>query len=191
MLVPNLPELAALTGGGAPELFGTIAGRARDLADGGAVVVTLGERGALVLDSDGATHIPAPQVDAIDTTGAGDAFCGSLAAQLARCYVLVDAARDAVQVAGTRNDALRSPGGVSIPRRDPGGAGPTERRMMILAVGEQGPSMHVDPLPRLNRVRSRRSGFASPSPPSPIASHWGHHAWVSTANPSERGAVPR
>ena len=116
MLVPNLPELAALTGGGAPESLDAIAGRARDLAGGGAVVVTLGERGALILDADGETHVPAPEVDAIDTTGAGDAFCGSLAAQLARGHALVDAARDAVQVAAlstTRAGALEA-----FPSRD-------------------------------------------------------------------------
>ena len=116
VLVPNLPELAALTGGGAPESLEAIAGRARDLAGGGAVVVTLGERGALVLDSDGETHVAAPEVDAIDTTGAGDAFCGSLAAQLARGHALVDAVRDAVQVAAlstTRAGALEA-----FPSRD-------------------------------------------------------------------------
>jgi ribokinase len=111
VLVPNLPELAALTGGGAPESLDTIARRGRDLGGEGAVVVTLGERGALVLDSDGETHIAAPEVDAIDTTGAGDAFCGSLAAQLARGRALVDAVRDAVQVAAlstTRSGALEA-----------------------------------------------------------------------------------
>ena len=75
------------------------------------MVVTLGERGALVLDSDGETQIAAPEVDAIDTTGAGDAFCGSMAAQLARGRALVDAVRDAVQVAAlstTRPGALEA-----------------------------------------------------------------------------------
>lgn len=116
VLVPNLPELAALTGGGAPETLEEVARRGRDLADGGAVVVTLGERGALVLDAEGDTHVPAPAVDAIDTTGAGDAFCGSLAAQLARGRALVDAVRDAVRVgalSATRPGALEA-----FPSRD-------------------------------------------------------------------------
>jgi ribokinase len=116
VLVPNLPELAALTGGGAPETLEEIAGRGRYLAQGGAVVVTLGERGALVLDAEGSTHIPAPVVDAIDTTGAGDAFCGSLAAQLARGRALVDAVRDAVRVGAlstTHQGALEA-----LPSRD-------------------------------------------------------------------------
>jgi ribokinase len=41
--------------------------------------VTLGERGALVVPRDEAeTWVPALLVDAIDTTGAGDAFVGAL-----------------------------------------------------------------------------------------------------------------
>lgn len=45
----------------------------------GAVVVTLGARGAMVGD----TVLAAPPVDAVDTTGAGDAFCAALAVALA------------------------------------------------------------------------------------------------------------
>lgn len=44
------------------------------------VVLTLGERGALLVDKDRVEHIPAIRVDAVDPTGAGDAFIGSLAA---------------------------------------------------------------------------------------------------------------
>lgn len=45
------------------------------------VMVTLGENGAVVISTsdDEAVHIPTPKVQAMDTTGAGDAFCGSLA----------------------------------------------------------------------------------------------------------------
>lgn len=43
------------------------------------VILTLGERGALVLDHSGMWHAPAIQVDAVDSTGAGDAFIGALA----------------------------------------------------------------------------------------------------------------
>ena len=41
------------------------------------VVITLGARGALAAGSEGMEHIPAFQVQAVDTTGAGDAFIGS------------------------------------------------------------------------------------------------------------------
>jgi ribokinase len=52
---------------------------------GGAVgIVTLGPGGCLVADAAGVTHYPAVRVDAVDSTGAGDAFCGVFAAALAR-----------------------------------------------------------------------------------------------------------
>ena len=47
------------------------------------VVLTLGARGALVADSTGQVHVPPFPVTALDTTGAGDAFIGSLAVFLA------------------------------------------------------------------------------------------------------------
>jgi ribokinase len=43
------------------------------------VAITLGERGSLVAGSDGMELIPAFKVQAVDTTGAGDAFIGSFA----------------------------------------------------------------------------------------------------------------
>ncbi len=98
VLVPNVPELGALTGGDVPRALEDITARARMLADDLAVVVTMGESGALVIDGDQVTHVPAPRVGAVDTTGAGDAFCGSLAAGLAGSSSLVDAAGDAVRV---------------------------------------------------------------------------------------------
>ncbi len=48
-----------------------------------AVVITLGSRGAEVHSRDGVTHIDAFVVTAIDTTAAGDSFCGALCARLA------------------------------------------------------------------------------------------------------------
>jgi ribokinase len=47
----------------------------------GLVVLTLGEDGALVIPPDGAPQpLPAPQVEVVDTTGAGDAFVGAFLA---------------------------------------------------------------------------------------------------------------
>ena len=62
-----------------------------------AVVVTLGARGCLVLErlpgGTLLTAVPAVAADVVDTTGAGDTFCGVLAAALARGADLPDAAR--------------------------------------------------------------------------------------------------
>ena len=44
-------------------------------------------------------RVPAPRVKAVDTTGAGDAFCGALAGALSDGATLVEAARWAVRVA--------------------------------------------------------------------------------------------
>jgi ribokinase len=47
------------------------------------VIITLGARGSLLADATGLTHVPPFAVTATDTTGAGDAFIGSLAVFLA------------------------------------------------------------------------------------------------------------
>ena len=47
------------------------------------VILTLGARGALLAEAGGAVHVPPYTVTAVDTTGAGDAFIGSLAVFLA------------------------------------------------------------------------------------------------------------
>ena len=52
-------------------------------ATNAAVILTLGEQGALTLTATESEHVSALSVEAVDTTGAGDAFCGALATALA------------------------------------------------------------------------------------------------------------
>ena len=59
------------------------------------VIVTLGSEGALLWDNEAQTyeHFPAPKVTAVDSTGAGDSFVGTLA----YCVARGDDLRSAVQ----------------------------------------------------------------------------------------------
>ncbi len=59
----------------------------------GAVIVTLGERGALVADSLGETHIPGFAVEVVDSTAAGDAFVAGMAVTLASGQPVREAVR--------------------------------------------------------------------------------------------------
>jgi ribokinase len=61
------------------------------------VVVTVGEEGAVFSQSESAEHLTAPRVEVVDTTGAGDAFVGALAARLADDAPLEDAVAYAVR----------------------------------------------------------------------------------------------
>jgi ribokinase len=82
-LTPNAGEIAALTGIEVTDLDSGRRAAARLCERGvGTVIITLGEEGALVWDGATAVHFEAFPVEAIDTTGAGDAFNGGLAVGL-------------------------------------------------------------------------------------------------------------
>ncbi len=110
VLVVNEHELAVLTGADdralsadrLEQIHGDL--RARGV---GAVLTTLGADGAVLTDSDGTHHVASPPAQAVDTTGAGDAFAGVLCARLAHGDRLLDAVRWA---AGAGSLAVRAAG---------------------------------------------------------------------------------
>ena len=83
-LIPNESEAEAI-GGAAVRNSEDAAVCAAALLDRGLkrVVITLGAQGALVAGADGMRVVPPFSVEAVDTTGAGDAFIGSFAAFIA------------------------------------------------------------------------------------------------------------
>lgn len=95
-LTPNETELRILVGRPPddPTPTSELAARLRERGVE-TLVVTMGEKGALVLSSDGSVAVPAPTVDVVDTTGAGDAFNAALAVALAEGSEL----REAVEFA--------------------------------------------------------------------------------------------
>ena len=95
LLVPNQHEATDLTGESDPERAAALLHQ----LTGAAVIVTLGQKGALLCSVDGVQHIPAPIVDAVDTTGAGDCLCGTLAASIAEGLSLAEALAGAVTAA--------------------------------------------------------------------------------------------
>jgi ribokinase len=85
LVVLNETEAQTMTGTNVIDTDSAAAVR-RSLQQTGeqATVVTVGERGAFLATAEGAAHVPAPRVEVIDTTAAGDAFVGGLAISLLR-----------------------------------------------------------------------------------------------------------
>lgn len=84
-LIPNESEAEALSGVPVTDLESAKVAATRLLALGvGKVIVTLGAQGALFADGQAFRHFPAPVVQPVDTTAAGDTFVGGFAAALAR-----------------------------------------------------------------------------------------------------------
>ncbi len=100
LCAPNETETEFLTGHSVKTLEEAQVA-ARKLLERGAktVLLTLGERGALLVDASGVDHIVPLRVEAVDPTGAGDAFIGSLAVFLGEGLALRQAVARANAVA--------------------------------------------------------------------------------------------
>ena len=97
---PNESETELLTGQPVGNLDeATRAARVLLERGAGTVILTLGERGSLLVTAETCVHVPATPVRALDTTGAGDAFIGSLAYFLAAGKSISDAMRRANYIA--------------------------------------------------------------------------------------------
>jgi ribokinase len=100
IIIPNRSEAEILSGIKVTDLE-----KARQAADiisakgVNIVVVTLGSEGALIKDFDEYHFVEAVKVDAMDTTAAGDVFCGSVCVGLAEGKSILDSVKMAARAA--------------------------------------------------------------------------------------------
>jgi ribokinase len=101
VLTPNETEAKVLAGLDPQQSIGPEEVARKLIGEGvKRVVMTLGEKGALIVSASSSTHVPAITVSAVDTTGAGDAFNAGLAVALASGADLEAAVRFAVITGG-------------------------------------------------------------------------------------------
>lgn len=110
-LIPNWGEALAITGLDATALPRQVAEKLHAFGVEN-VLITMGEQGVWLSQREGtALHIPAYKVHVVDTTGAGDTFCGAFAACLAKGEPMHQAARYANCASGlsvTRKGVMKA-----------------------------------------------------------------------------------
>ena len=100
IICPNESETELLTGMPVETIEQAEKAGKSFLARGaGKVILTLGERGSLLILPEQVIHVPSTPVQAVDTTGAGDSFVGSLAFFLAGGIAISDAMERANKIA--------------------------------------------------------------------------------------------
>lgn len=181
VLVPNEHELVALAGAEAGPRSPAELGRLARRVTRGAVVVTRGAAGALVVLPEGLLVVqPAPAVEAVDTTGAGDCFCGALAQSLAAGAQLPEAVRVAVTAAALSTTGPGARGALPdhaaverlLPHLPPAAAAGPVRRLPDGGTGHGGGMTEPDrehteePAEGAERPGEERTG-ATPHPEDP------------------------
>jgi ribokinase len=117
VLKPNGAEAGVLTGARVEDRQSARAAARKLLARGvGAVAIAAGDEGNLLVTSDGEHWMPRIKVNAVDATGAGDAFAGALATCLARGRTLVEAATFANAAAALKTTKMGAQAG--LPREE-------------------------------------------------------------------------
>ncbi len=97
-LVVNEHEAAYLLGSRVAGVEGALSAAPKLLSLGPrSAVITVGPNGAIFATGAGVDHVPAPRAEVVDSTGAGDAFVGALAARLAADDTLETAVAYAVR----------------------------------------------------------------------------------------------
>ena len=115
VIVPNRVELARLAGSEVPTSVEDVV-RLASALPARVAVVTLGAEGAVVVRDGRLARVEPVAVRAVDTTAAGDAFCGALADALARGQDLEEAARWGTRVAAVA--CTKRGAQASLPTRD-------------------------------------------------------------------------
>ena len=107
--IPNEHELEQFT----PNIDGDYLSRAKYLVSQGIkrVIVTLGEHGSLYVDNEKHINIEPYKVHAVDTTAAGDSYCGAFVTALSQGKDVIEAmkfANKASSITVTRKGAISS-----------------------------------------------------------------------------------
>ncbi|MBR5661349.1 MAG: bifunctional hydroxymethylpyrimidine kinase/phosphomethylpyrimidine kinase, partial [Bacteroidales bacterium] len=117
LFIPNENELEKYSGVAVnDEKSAADAAKAMMAKGVGRLIVTMGSKGSLVCQEDGTAFVPARKVKAVDTTGAGDCYCGALCVALSEGNTLMDAAAFATKAAAVA--VQRAGAQVAMPYRE-------------------------------------------------------------------------
>lgn len=92
LFIPNETELSDFSGIPVNDAGSAFKAAQAMRAKGvGKLIVTMGSKGALICDGDSPVTVPAQKVRAVDTTAAGDTFCGALCVAISEGRSLLEA----------------------------------------------------------------------------------------------------